>query len=886
MSEKVKRLVERLRRGRIGIWIERQWLKAKPRLLGFWPGPRARRGAVAGAFTIVLLYGIYSGVNDLRLGSGIVVDALVGLAVIAFSLFLTWLLIVVGLAASSLVARLPRIFPAALAAGVIVLLNVAFPEALFWHVIGLILGCSVIGGGVAVLTSPDWRSAGRAKRWAVPVLMVAAAAGLIALAAWLASRGTEEGLVTVEPPVHNPVAAIEAADPSLPGPYRVLRLTYGNGEDRRPEFGAEADLITPGVDGKAFVGKLSGWKGRLRNRYWGYDRRALALNGRVWYPDGEGPWPLVLCVHGNHSMRDYSDPGYAYLGELLASKGYIFVSVDENFINGDWSANYSRENDARGWLLLEHLKVWREWNAEEGHLFAGRVDLDRLGLIGHSRGGEAVAVAAAFNRLNRYPDDASVLFDYDFNLRVVIGIAPVDGQYTPMDQPTPLEDVNYLLLHGSHDGDVSSFSGDRQYKRIAFSEGSERFKTSLYIYRANHGQFNTVWGDTDWGMPGALMLNRAQLMPGDEQRRIAKVYIGAFLDLTMKDETVYRPLFRDWRAGEQWLPETLYVNRFEDAHTRYVCDYDEDIDLETATEAGVGLRGENLANWREEDLGYRGDRGDRMNQAVYLGWRSGDDDENDTEDDDADGDSGGDGQQSGQEEHVSRAGTVITEPDSTAPAVYTISLPGGFARSWDLDAAAEFVFAVAESDESPARPDTSTVDLTPREKRRRDREERRRERAEARQVEQEQSEEQSAGPAEEESAGRQGAEAEGEEGEDEGGTEEEESGEDDEKPQTPLDFTLRLTDAVGRTAELALSEVMRLLPPLKATFTRHDDMEGRFGSPYQLVLQTVAIPLERFAAAGSGFDPRRLVEISFVFDRSPKGLIVLDEIGFRTARER
>ena len=41
-----------------------------------------------------------------------------------------------------------------------------------------------------------------------------------------------------------------------------------------------------------------------------------------------------MIVHGNHLMTDYSDPGYEYLGNLLASRGYIVVSVDENFLNG------------------------------------------------------------------------------------------------------------------------------------------------------------------------------------------------------------------------------------------------------------------------------------------------------------------------------------------------------------------------------------------------------------------------------------------------------------------------------------------------------------------------------------------------------------------------
>ena len=63
--------------------------------------------------------------------------------------------------------------------------------------------------------------------------------------------------------------------------------------------------------------------------------------------------------------------------------------------------------------------------------------MERTALIGHSRGGEAVAVAAAFNRLPRYPDNALLEFDFGFSIRGIIGIAPSDGQYSPADQPTP-----------------------------------------------------------------------------------------------------------------------------------------------------------------------------------------------------------------------------------------------------------------------------------------------------------------------------------------------------------------------------------------------------------------------------------------------------------------
>ena len=57
--------------------------------------------------------------------------------------------------------------------------------------------------------------------------------------------------------------------------------------------------------------------------------------------------------------------------------------------------------------------------------------MDNIGLIGHSRGGEAVYIAGAFNRLKHYPDDATVEFDFGFDIKGVVSIAPVDGQYLP-----------------------------------------------------------------------------------------------------------------------------------------------------------------------------------------------------------------------------------------------------------------------------------------------------------------------------------------------------------------------------------------------------------------------------------------------------------------------
>ncbi|HCW79388.1 MAG TPA: alpha/beta hydrolase, partial [Gemmatimonadetes bacterium] len=72
---------------------------------------------------------------------------------------------------------------------------------------------------------------------------------------------------------------------------------------------------------------------------------------------------------------------------------------------------------------------------------------------------------------------------------------PVDGQYLPTGRKVVVEDVSYLTFHGSHDGDVTSFHGLRLYDRLNFTDPNVfNFKSAIFVYRANHGQWNTVWG--------------------------------------------------------------------------------------------------------------------------------------------------------------------------------------------------------------------------------------------------------------------------------------------------------------------------------------------------------------------------------------------------------
>lgn len=652
---------------RVGAGVAGRLRRAKQAIT---PGRRAWRGAALGLWAAAAVFVAGMAYDLLFVPSPDPVALLMILSILVLAAITGLLLLLLV----TLLKRLPSVYTWALfgisfVVIVSMILSGAGGIAVAAVAGAVIVPFSLAGAGFWVLARGGLHDTTRFRASIALVGLLLGGAALAAGVYWLAYPGEP----ATPPPNASEVSSGMAAapvtlpNPSQPGNYTVLEMTYGSGQDlRREEYGKGASLITGPVDGAPFWDLWSGPAGWARTRYWGFEASSMPLNGRVWYPQGEGPFPLVLMVHGNHLMYDYSDPGYAYLGKLLASRGFIAVSVDENFFNGsptDLLAGpdgfTSSENDGRAWLLLEHLRAWHTWNEDSGNPFYQKVDVDNIALLGHSRGGEAVAVASVFNRLPYYPDDASVAFDYNYNIRSVVAIAPVDGQYQPAGLGAVPEDVSYFTLHGSYDGDMRSFHGSRVYERVKFSGSDYHFKAYLYIYGANHGQFNTSWGRSDLGNPWARFLNLKSIMPAEQQEQIAKVFISAFLEATLNGKSGYIPLFRDYRAASGWLPGVVYVQQFADSDERLVADFEEDVNLATTGLEGGGLSGHGLTVWREQVVEIKW--GSKDTSAVYLGWD---------------------------------AAAGISED----PASYTISLPQ---RALALDQDSALFFSLADTAENP-----------------------------------------------------------------------------------------------------------------------------------------------------------------------------------------
>ncbi|NGM85096.1 alpha/beta hydrolase [Paenibacillus sp. 7124] len=508
----------------------------------------------------------------------------------------TALLAAAGHLAAALLAlaglRLPRLFTGCLlgSAGIVmvILCNAHVAAA----------ASAVIAGAAAALGALAGAAAGLVRTGRiVPGLLILAAlaslpfipAGGFPLPGAADRDSTEAGVLAADTSASAAVVKLAEANPGAPGAYAYRSFTYAGGSDRhRAEYGKAAAVLSSSVNASSYIKK---WP-PLRKLFWGFGPESLPLNGRVWMPEGNGPFPLVLIVHGNHMMEDFSDGGYDYLGELLASRGFIAISLDENFLNYSvWSGIPEEDYKLRAWMILKHLEQLAGFSDKPGNPFYNKIDFAETALIGHSRGGQAVAMAADAQRW--FKGDPVLESVSRFHISAVAALAPTDQ--TVGSGQARLRDISYMTLQGARDGDVHDFYGDRQYNRSVYSGHTDAFKTSLYIGDANHSQFNSDWGMYDLAFPTGLFLSRSRIMDGEEQRQIAKVYISAFLEAALHGRKEYAGLFRDYRRGLEWLPkETSYFNRYQDGGFRGITDFEEDRDKTTAGQIGTisaaGLR--------------------------------------------------------------------------------------------------------------------------------------------------------------------------------------------------------------------------------------------------------------------------------------------------------
>lgn len=183
--------------------------------------------------------------------------------------------------------------------------------------------------------------------------------------------------------------------------------------------------------------------------------RSREIPVRVYLPETAGPAPVVLFSHGLGGSRR----GCAYLGEHWSARGYAVVflqhpgsddSVWRTEPLGERMAAMERASSSQNFLLrvgdvpavLDQLDAW---NRQPGHALAGRLDLARVGMSGHSFGAvttQAVSGQSAGPAGRRFTDP---------RIRAAIAFSPSSARRGDPAAAFGSVTIPWMLMTGTKD---------------------------------------------------------------------------------------------------------------------------------------------------------------------------------------------------------------------------------------------------------------------------------------------------------------------------------------------------------------------------------------------------------------------------------------------------
>lgn len=348
----------------------------------------------------------------------------------------------------------------------------------------------------------------------------------------------------------NAFSANPQASPQRSGPYRVGRQSFAyvdfERDNRLLVMDAWYPVDTADADG---VGLSS------------YDLvfTTLASEAALDSPpvSAGGPFPLLVFSHGSLGIRFQS----FFLAETLASHGFIVVAPDHQGNTAqdlvfDTLQPFELNVVNRPLDISFTIDRMLERNQDAGDEFGGRIDAEKIGVLGHSFGGyTALAAVAGIDGVAA-----------DTRIDAIAPFAPASGILT--DAQLQSVSVPTLILGGT--ADITTPVDDQSTRPFALISSPER--TRVDLIDAGHQSFTNICifsaalldQGIDMDFVEFLLGNAAEgcapeLMPIEVAHTLTNLYIVSFMKTFVAGDARYGVFLSPIFTAGKLIPAQVFV---------------------------------------------------------------------------------------------------------------------------------------------------------------------------------------------------------------------------------------------------------------------------------------------------------------------------------------
>lgn len=270
-------------------------------------------------------------------------------------------------------------------------------------------------------------------------------------------------------------------------------------------------------------------------------------------------YPLVVIIHGNG--HDYA--AYDLLLQHFARNGFIAASIDVRYVNGGVES-HGMAGQGRAEALFSHLTVIKA-------KFGAKVQ-NNIGIMGHSRGGEAVIKAARINQQQGFPHQ----------INAVASLAPTDRYGT--ETLGGAWTKPYFVLYGSRDGDVRGGPPTTAGYTVAqcgfslYDRANGNKKSMCFLYKATHNGFITSNSDS----------SDPDVIDPAIQKAYTWAYMNAFFRRYLKNEPQWDGMFQgEWKPASISSTGAKSYMQYRDTTLKTVDDFEGLINWQASTIGGT-----------------------------------------------------------------------------------------------------------------------------------------------------------------------------------------------------------------------------------------------------------------------------------------------------------